>query len=66
MSREPYLDFFLTRYADAYAAELNQFISLVKEGGKPTPSIEDGAQALLLAEAAEKSAREQRPVKVGQ
>lgn len=66
LSREPYLDFFLTRYADAYAAELNQFISIVKEGGRPTPSIEDGAQALLLAEAAEKSAREQRPVKVGE
>lgn len=56
-SQGPYLDFFLERYADAYARELDYFIETVNKGEKPVPNIEDGAAALRIAEAAGESAR---------
>ncbi len=56
-AQDPYLDFFLERYEAAYAAELDEFISAIREGRRPTPDIEDGAAALRLAEAAAESAR---------
>lgn len=56
-AREPYLDFFLTRYEAAYTAELNEFISAITEGRNPSPSIDDGKKALEIAEAADRSAR---------
>ncbi|MGO1402973.1 MAG: inositol 2-dehydrogenase [Flaviflexus sp.] len=55
--QDPYLDFFLARYEAAYSVELDEFLSAIDEGRKPSPSIEDGRKALGLAEAAEKSAR---------
>lgn len=55
--QDPYLDFFLARYEAAYSVELDEFLSAIDEGRKPSPSIEDGRKALELAEAAEKSAR---------
>ena len=56
-AQDPYLDFFLTRYEQAYTHELNEFIAAIQEGRSPSPSIEDGAKALRLAEAAEQAAR---------
>ena len=56
-AQDPYLDFFLTRYEQAYTHELNEFVAAVSEGRMPSPGIEDGVQALRLAEAAERSAR---------
>ena len=56
-AQDPYLDFFLTRYEQAYTNELNAFIDAVTNGTTPSPSIEDGAKALQLAEAAERAAR---------
>lgn len=56
-AQDPYLDFFLTRYEQAYTNELNEFIAAVTAGRTPTPGIEDGVKALQLAEAAEKAAR---------
>ena len=56
-AQEPYLDFFLERYADAYRLELSAFIEAV-EKGSPTPTtIDDAVRALALAEAATESAR---------
>lgn len=63
-AQEPYLDFFLERYEAAYARELGAFIDAVTDGRVPSPGIEDGAQALRLAEAAEKAAREGVVVKL--
>ena len=54
---EPYLDFFLQRYADAYRLELTAFIDAVAEGRTPPTSIADAIEALRLAEAATESAR---------
>lgn len=53
----PYLNFFLERYADAYAAELAAFVEAVRTGAPCSPSLEDGRQALALADAAEQAAR---------
>lgn len=52
-----YLDFFLERYEEAYANELAEFFAAIADKRKPTTSIEDGAKALRIAEAAEESAR---------
>ena len=59
---EPYLDFFLQRYADAYRIELTAFIDAVVAGTKPTPSIDDAIEALRLAEAVTESAKTGKPV----
>ena len=60
------LHFFLERYADAYRIELDAFIDVVTEG-KPMPvGAADGRQALVLAEAALRSLRENRPVRVAE
>jgi myo-inositol 2-dehydrogenase / D-chiro-inositol 1-dehydrogenase len=48
---KPY-HFFLERYVEAYANELDQFITAVDERRPMPVSGEDGRRALLLAEAA--------------
>lgn len=52
----PYLNFFLQRYAAAYSLELGHFIGSVAGGFAPSPSIFDGREALVLADAATRSA----------
>ncbi|HEV7256040.1 MAG TPA: inositol 2-dehydrogenase [Mesorhizobium sp.] len=56
--RPPLHDFFMTRYTEAYGAEIATFIQAMKEGGVPSPSGEDGLKALVLAEAALRAAKE--------
>ncbi|RLP11473.1 inositol 2-dehydrogenase [Propionibacterium australiense] len=56
-AQEPYLDFFLERYADAYRLELSAFIEAVEAGTTPPTGITDAVEALRLAEAATTSAR---------
>lgn len=53
----PYLDFFLQRYAAAYRLELDHFVEAVTAGTAPSPGLRDGRVALVLAEAATRSAR---------
>nr|WP_232528458.1 inositol 2-dehydrogenase [Microbacterium sp. MAH-37] len=57
-ARSPYEDFFLQRYAEAYAAELQSFISLARGGASASSTFEDGRAALILADAAQRSATE--------
>ncbi len=54
----------MTRYLEAYAAEISTFVRIIREGEKPSPSGEDGLAALILAEAALKSVETGRAVKV--
>jgi myo-inositol 2-dehydrogenase/D-chiro-inositol 1-dehydrogenase len=54
---DPVLPFFLERYAVAYRAELDAFVTAVASGKPPKPDGEDGLRALLLADAATESAR---------
>jgi len=62
----PLKNFFVDRYADAFAAEISAFVDAIEQG-KPVPvGFEDGRQALLLAEAAILSAAEGRTVKTSE
>jgi myo-inositol 2-dehydrogenase/D-chiro-inositol 1-dehydrogenase len=57
-------DFFLDRFADAFRAELAAFTEVVA-GSRPSPcALDDGVEASLIAEAATRSWREHRPVRV--
>ncbi len=61
---EPYLNFFIQRYAEAFEAEIASFISAIRDGTPTQATFEDGYRALVLAEAAIESARSGRTVKV--
>jgi myo-inositol 2-dehydrogenase / D-chiro-inositol 1-dehydrogenase len=65
-TRPPLHDFFMTRYTEAYAAEIATFIAALGGKGKAEPSGEDGLIALALAEAAVKSVAEGRIVKMSE
>ncbi len=56
-SRDPVLDFFISRYRDAYVAEIDYFVDSVVAGSPPSPSFADGRAALRLADAAGESLR---------
>ncbi len=65
-TRPPLHDFFMTRYTEAYAAEIAGFINAIAGKAAATPSGEDGMLGLALAEAALKSVAEGRTVKVSE
>ncbi len=65
-AQEPYLDFFLERYAQAYRIELSAFIEAVENGTATPTTIGDAVAALELAEAATQSAQTGQPVRLGQ
>lgn len=65
-NRPPLHDFFMTRYTDAYAAEIAAFIAAISDGAAISPDGKDGLAALALAEAALKSVAEGRAVKVSE
>ena len=62
--RDPLLNFFMTRYTQAYANEIAAFIDAVNAGRPMVPSGEDGLKALLMADAAVKSLKERRQVDI--
>ncbi|MBU6498417.1 MAG: inositol 2-dehydrogenase [Rhodospirillales bacterium] len=61
---DPVLPFFLERYAAAYRAELDAFVTAVSGGTPPAPGGEDGLAALELADAAALSLRTGQPVRL--
>lgn len=63
-TKPPLHDFFMTRYTDAYAAEIAAFVCVIKDNAAPTPNGTDGMIALALAEAALLSIQEGRTVAV--
>ncbi len=64
-SADPIQNFFLERYGNAYANELNTFITAVEAGDRnPKPSGFDGLQAQILADAATESLKTGKPVRV--
>ncbi|WPZ16725.1 inositol 2-dehydrogenase (plasmid) [Nitratireductor rhodophyticola] len=65
-TRPPLHDFFMTRYTEAYAAEIASFIAAIAEGKPASPSGEDGMRALALADAALLSVKEGRAVKLSE
>ena len=65
-TRPPLLDFFMTRYTAAYAAEIAAFVRAVQTGGTPPTTGHDGLMALVLAEAALRSVRDGRAIQVSE
>jgi myo-inositol 2-dehydrogenase/D-chiro-inositol 1-dehydrogenase len=61
-TREPALPFFLERYAEAYVRELDDFIRALDGEPVSLATADDGLRALLLADAAERSAASGRAV----
>jgi myo-inositol 2-dehydrogenase/D-chiro-inositol 1-dehydrogenase len=64
--RPPLEDFFMTRYAAAYAAEIAAFVAALTDGTAIPVTGHDGLMALVLAEAAGRSAAEGRTVPVAE
>ena len=64
-ARPPLHDFFMTRYVDAYANEINAFIDSLADGAASVPVGLDGLNALLIADAALASAKSGRSVDIG-
>jgi len=54
---DPLLHFFVDRYAESYARELDAFIDAVESRKAPPIGIDDGRRALAIAEAAVASAK---------
>ncbi|MEY4092170.1 MAG: inositol 2-dehydrogenase [Pseudomonadota bacterium] len=63
---EPLLNFFIERYAEAFNAEINSFVQAINGKAPVEVGFEDGRIALLLAEAAFKSAHENRVIQVNE
>jgi len=61
---DPYLNFFIERYAEAYRAEIAAFIAAIRDGRPTQATFDDGYRALVLAEAAVESARTGKKVEV--
>jgi myo-inositol 2-dehydrogenase/D-chiro-inositol 1-dehydrogenase len=57
-------DFFMDRFADAFRAELTAFTEVVAGTRQSPCTLHDGVEASLIAEAATRSWREHRPVRV--
>lgn len=62
----PIMNFFLERYMPAYKAEIAAFVKAANDGSTPPTTGQDGLMALVLAEAAVRSAAEGRMVKVSE
>ncbi|MCV6592252.1 MAG: inositol 2-dehydrogenase [Silicimonas sp.] len=63
-TKPPLLNFFMDRYAAAYATEIAAFIEAISQGTTPPTTGHDGLMALVLAEAATISAKEGHRVAV--
>ena len=61
-ARDPVLNFFIERYAEAYRAELDAFVAALERGHPMSPNFSDGLEALRLAGAAEESLRTRQTV----
>jgi inositol 2-dehydrogenase len=63
-SERPLENHFLTRFADAYVAELRDFVQTMLKGEAPRVTGEDGLKALAIAVAAEESHKQGKPIAV--
>lgn len=62
--RNPYMNFFLDRYAFSYRRELALFVEGIQTGKNLNPTFEDGRAALVIADAATESAKTGKPIKI--
>ena len=66
VSRDLPLNFFMERYAAAYAAEVESFVQAVKAGIPAAVTGEDARKALIAGLAARRSYIERRPVRLAE
>ena len=62
--RAPLHDFFMTRYTQAYANEIDAFISSISNNDADIPTGQDGLNALLIADAALESAKTGQAIEI--
>jgi len=60
------LYFFLERYTQSYIDEMVSFVSSVREGSEPAVTGVDGREPVVMAYAAQRSLRENRPVSLSE
>jgi len=65
-TRPPLLDFFMTRYTAAYAAEIAAFVTAIEQNTDAPTTGHDGLMALALADAALKSIADGRTIKLAE
>ncbi len=58
--------FFMQRYAEAYVTELREFVECVASNKTPPVTGQDGRLAVVIAHAAIKSLKENRPVRLSE
>lgn len=57
---------FWTRFTPAYEAEISAFITMVRDGAPSPCTVTDALEAVLIADAADLSRREHRPVRLAE
>jgi myo-inositol 2-dehydrogenase/D-chiro-inositol 1-dehydrogenase len=63
-AQDPVQDFFIARYAEAYRAELDHFVTCIETASAPFAGFAEGREALRLADAAVESARTGQTVRI--
>ncbi|ABR36656.1 MULTISPECIES: inositol 2-dehydrogenase [Clostridium] len=66
VAAEKPLFFFLERYMQAYADEITEFIDAIVNNKDVSVSADDGLKAVLIGDAATKSLKENRPVRISE
>ena len=62
--KKPLLNFFIDRYIEAYKSQLDELASYTLKRKQPISSFEDGRRALIIANAAIKSLKEKKQIKI--
>jgi len=62
--KKPLLNFFIDRYVEAYKLQLDELASYTLKKNQPVSSFEDGRRALIIANAAIKSLKEKKQIKI--
>ena len=60
------LNFFMDRYKESFAVEMDAFVQAVVDGQLPAPTGTDGRIAVVLGLAARRSVSENRPVRINE
>jgi len=62
--KRPLLNFFIDRYEEAYKLQLDDLIDLVQKRKNPRASFEEGRRAIIIANAASKSLKSKKFIKI--
>ena len=62
--KKPLLNFFIDRYKEAYKIQLDDLFRMISKKKRPLANFEDGRRALIIANAANKSLKKRKSIKV--